>query len=45
MVLSLEGKYVFPVEGLVGIENAFVITDQGMEKLNTLPDEIVICQQ
>jgi Xaa-Pro aminopeptidase len=43
MVLSLEPKYVFPGEGVVGIENTFVIREQGMEKLNTFPDEIVIC--
>jgi Xaa-Pro aminopeptidase len=43
MVLSLEPKYVFPGEGVVGIENTFVIREQGMEKLNTFPDEIVVC--
>lgn len=42
MVLSLEPKYVFPGEGVVGIENTFVITEQGMEKLNTFPDAIVM---
>jgi Xaa-Pro aminopeptidase len=42
MVLSLEPKYVFPGEGVVGIENTFVVTEQGMEKLNTFPDEIAI---
>jgi len=43
MVLSLEPKYVFPGEGVVGIENTFLVTEQGMEKINTFPDEIVIC--
>jgi Xaa-Pro dipeptidase len=43
MVLSLEPKYVFPGEGVVGIENTFVITEKGMEKINAFPDEIVIC--
>jgi Xaa-Pro aminopeptidase len=43
MVLSLEPKYIFPGEGVVGIENTFVITQQGMKKLNTFPDDIVIC--
>lgn len=43
MVLALKPKFVFPGEGVVGIENTFVITDEGMEKLNRFPDEIVIC--
>ena len=43
MVLSLEPKYIFPGEGVVGIENTFLVTVQGMEKINTFPDEIVIC--
>lgn len=42
MVVSLEPKYVFPGEGVVGIENTFVVTAQGMEKLNRFPDEIVV---
>lgn len=45
MVLSLEPKYVFPGEGVVGIENTFLVTEKGMEKINTFPDEIVICSQ
>ncbi|MGD8229507.1 MAG: Xaa-Pro peptidase family protein [Desulfobacteraceae bacterium] len=43
MVLSLEPKYVFPGEGVVGIENTFLVTEHSMEKINTFPDEIVIC--
>jgi Xaa-Pro dipeptidase len=43
MVISLEPKYIFPGEGVVGIENTFVVRETGMEKLNTFPDEIVIC--
>jgi Xaa-Pro dipeptidase len=43
MILSLEPKYVFPGEGVVGIENTFLVTKQGMEKINTFPDEIFIC--
>jgi Xaa-Pro aminopeptidase len=45
MILSLEPKYIFPGEGVVGIENTFLVTEQGMEKVNTFPDEIVICKQ
>lgn len=43
MVLSLEPKYIFPGEGVVGIENTFLVAEQGMEKINAFPDEIVIC--
>ena len=43
MILSLEPKYIFPGEGVVGIENTFLVTAQGMEKINTFPDEMVIC--
>lgn len=43
MVLALEPKVVFPGEGVVGIENVFVVTQKGMKKLNTFPDEICIC--
>ena len=40
MTIALEPKYIFPGEGVVGIENTFVVTDKGMEKLNRFPDEI-----
>ncbi|OPX35987.1 MAG: hypothetical protein B1H11_08295 [Desulfobacteraceae bacterium 4484_190.1] len=43
MVLAIEPKVVFPGEGVVGIENTFVVTTQGMKKLNRFPDEICIC--
>ncbi|MFH1351141.1 MAG: Xaa-Pro peptidase family protein [Pseudomonadota bacterium] len=43
MVISMEPKFVFPEEGVVGIENTLVITEHGMEKLNRFPDDIVIC--
>jgi Xaa-Pro aminopeptidase len=43
MVIALEPKYIFPGEGVVGIENTFVVTDRGMEKLNNFPDDIHIC--
>jgi len=43
MVIALEPKYTFPGEGVVGTESTFVITDNGMEKLNSYPDEITIC--
>jgi Xaa-Pro dipeptidase len=42
MVIALEPKFVFPGEGVVGVENTFVVTDAGMEKLNSFPDDIII---
>lgn len=41
MVVALEPKFVFPGEGIAGVENTFVITAHGMEKLNSYPEEIV----
>jgi Xaa-Pro dipeptidase len=43
MVIALEPKVIFPGEGVVGIENVFVVTETGMKKLNRFPDEIRIC--
>jgi Xaa-Pro aminopeptidase len=42
MILALEPKYVSPGQGVVGIENTFLVTDRGMEKLNAFPDDIHI---
>jgi Xaa-Pro aminopeptidase len=39
----MEPKVVFTGEGVVGIENVFVVTGNGMKKLNGFPDEIYIC--
>lgn len=41
MVLALEPKFIFP-EGVVGIENTFVVTPGGLETL-TVFEEDVIC--
>lgn len=38
MVFALEPKIVFPGEGLVGIENTWVVTDDGLQSL-TISDE------
>ncbi len=43
MVIALEPKFVFPGQGVVGIENTFVVTKTGMKKLNKFPDAIMIC--
>jgi len=41
MIVALEPKVIFPGEGVVGIENTFLVTGQGLEKLNRFPDEIM----
>ncbi len=40
MVIALEPKFIFRGEGVVGVENTFMVTDQGMEKLSRFPDDI-----
>ena len=41
MVFALEPKFVFPEEGAVGLENAYAVTDEGVEKLTTAPEELI----
>lgn len=41
MVLALEPKFVFPGEGVVGIENTFLMTSLGLEKLTKYPEEVM----
>ncbi|MBW2709078.1 MAG: aminopeptidase P family protein, partial [Deltaproteobacteria bacterium] len=43
MVIALEPKMVFPGEGVVGIENTFVVTGTGMKKTGRFPDAIKVC--
>ncbi|MBW1797990.1 MAG: aminopeptidase P family protein [Deltaproteobacteria bacterium] len=43
MVMALEPKFIFPGEGVVGIENTWVVTQRGMIKLNRFPDGIFEC--
>ena len=43
MVLAVEPKFIFPGQGIVGVENTFVVTEKGMKKLNTFPDGIIEC--
>lgn len=42
MVLALEPKFVFPGEGTVGVEDTFVLTENGLEQLNMLDDAIKV---
>lgn len=41
MVIALEPKFVLPHIGAVGIENTYVVTDEGMEVLTHAPERIV----
>lgn len=41
MVFAIEPKFVFPGEGVVGIENTFALTENGVEKLTITPDDLV----
>jgi Xaa-Pro aminopeptidase len=43
MVFAVEPKFVFPGEGVVGVENTFVVTPDGMRRLNRFPDAILEC--
>ena len=40
VTIALEPKFIFPGEGVVGIENTYVVTNNGVNRLNTFPDEI-----
>jgi Xaa-Pro aminopeptidase len=42
MVVALEPKFIFPGEGLAGIENTFVVTKEGLEKLTLFDDSIQV---
>ena len=41
MTIALEPKFVFPGVGAVGVENTYLVTDTGMEKL-TVCDETLV---
>ncbi|PKM41851.1 MAG: aminopeptidase P family protein [Firmicutes bacterium HGW-Firmicutes-8] len=42
MVFAVEPKFVFPGEGVVGIENTFALTESGAEKLTSTPDGLTV---
>ena len=42
MTLALEPKLIFPEEGVVGIENTHLVTENGLEQFGQFQDEIVI---
>ena len=41
MVFALEPKYVIPDVGAVGIENSFLVTNNGLEKITRFEEEII----
>jgi len=41
MVFALEPKFIFPGKGMAGLENVWLVTETGMEKLTLIPDEMV----
>ena len=43
MAFAMEPKFVFPGEGAVGLENAYLVTETGFEKLTQLDEEIISC--
>lgn len=40
-VIAIEPKFVIPGKGVIGIENTFVVTADGGEKVTTISDDIV----
>jgi Xaa-Pro dipeptidase len=42
MVFALEPKFVLPGLGAIGIENTWVVTEDGVERLTLAPEELVI---
>jgi Xaa-Pro dipeptidase len=43
MVFAMEPKVVFSGEGVVGIENTFVVTEKGLERIHRFPDAVRVC--
>jgi Xaa-Pro dipeptidase len=43
MTFALEPKFVFPSEGAVGLENTYLVTESGFEKLTLMEEGIIAC--
>ena len=41
MTFALEPKFVIPSVGAVGVENTFLVTESGLKKLTSFPEEII----
>jgi Xaa-Pro aminopeptidase len=44
MVFALEPKIIIPDEGIAGLENTYLVTDDGIESLNKATEDLVIIQ-
>jgi Xaa-Pro dipeptidase len=44
MVIAIEPKFTFPGRGVVGIENSYLITEQGCTKLTCSREGIISIQ-
>ncbi|MCP4337876.1 MAG: aminopeptidase P family protein [Desulfobulbaceae bacterium] len=42
MVIALEPKTIFPGQGVVGIENTHLVTENGLQALTKFPDQVAI---
>ncbi len=42
MVLALEPKVILPGKGVMGIENTWLVTETGLERLTRFPDEVCV---
>lgn len=40
-VLALEPKFVVPGVGAVGIENTYIVTSGGLERITDSPEDII----
>jgi len=43
MTFALEPKFVFPGEGAVGLENCYLVTESGFEKLTLMKEDLIPC--
>jgi len=43
MTIAIEPKLIMPGCGVVGIENTFVVTSKGLEKLTLFPETVIRC--
>ncbi len=42
MTLALEPKLIFPGKGVIGLENSHVVTQDGLEQLNSYKEEVIV---